>query len=75
MSTASAGKNQPLVWSPPAQAGADMADGALWLYHLAFQELQRSIATECWQRGELLGACWCAAVAHPLLPVTYPFLL
>lgn len=40
------------------QAGADMADGALWLYHLAFQELQRSIASDCRQRGELLSACW-----------------
>ena len=48
-----------------AQDGAAMADGALWLYHLAFQELQRSIASECRQRGELLGACWCPPPPPP----------
>lgn len=60
------------------QAGADMADGALWLYHLAFQELQRSIASDCRQRGELLSACWwlCApTLARPysrLAPACLP---
>lgn len=45
------------------QAAGDMADGALWLYHLAFEELQRSVTTECRERGDLLGACWCVSIS------------
>lgn len=37
---------------------ADLADAALWLYGMAFEELQRQIATECGERGLLLGAMW-----------------
>jgi hypothetical protein len=40
------------------QGAVDMADGALWLYQLAFEELRRQVAGECRERGELLAACW-----------------
>ena len=33
------------------QAQVDMADAALWLYGVAFEELQRHIAVECRQRS------------------------
>eukprot|EP00891_Asterochloris_glomerata_P005883 jgi/Astpho2/5883/Aster-x1332 len=36
----------------------EMSDAALWLYGIAFGELQRHVATECRERGELLGCMW-----------------
>lgn len=42
------------------QGAVEMADAALWLYGVAFEELRRQVAGECRERGELLAACWCA---------------
>ena len=41
-----------------AQAQVDMADAALWLYGIAFQELQRHIAVECRERAQVLACLW-----------------
>ena len=40
------------------QGAADLADAALWVYGLAFEELQRQVGTECGDRGTLLGGMW-----------------
>ena len=40
------------------QSAADLADAALWVYGLAFEELQRQVGTECGDRGTLLGGMW-----------------
>lgn len=42
----------------PATATAQLADAALWLYGMAFGELQRQVGTECPDRGGLLGGMW-----------------
>ena len=41
-----------------AQAQVDMADAALWLYGIAFEELQRHIAVECRERAQVLACLW-----------------
>ena len=41
-----------------AQAQVDMADAALWLYGIAFEELQRHIAIECRERAQVLACLW-----------------
>ena len=35
-----------------------MADAALWLYGIAFEEVQRHIAVECRERAQVLGCLW-----------------
>ena len=35
-----------------------MADAALWLYGVAFEELQRHIAVECRDRAQVLSCLW-----------------
>ena len=40
------------------QSATDLADAALWVYGLAFEELQRQVGTECGDRGTLLGGMW-----------------
>ena len=35
-----------------------MADAALWLYGVAFEELQRHIAVECRERAQVLACLW-----------------
>ncbi|KAL0031101.1 hypothetical protein WJX77_003837 [Trebouxia sp. C0004] len=44
--------------SPADQAQVDMADAALWLYGIAFEELQRHIAVECRERAQVLACLW-----------------
>jgi len=41
-----------------AQAQVDMADAALWLYGIAFEELQRHIAVECREHAQVLACLW-----------------
>ncbi|GMH45918.1 hypothetical protein BSKO_13881 [Bryopsis sp. KO-2023] len=36
----------------------DLANAAVWIYKMAFQELSRQIATECQDRAELLSYLW-----------------
>ncbi|KAK9811708.1 hypothetical protein WJX72_008766 [[Myrmecia] bisecta] len=40
------------------QAMVELADAALWLYGVAFEELRRHIAVECRDRAELLSCMW-----------------
>lgn len=40
------------------QAPSELADAALWVYGVAFEELQRQVATESKDRGDLLSAMW-----------------
>ncbi|KAL4458548.1 hypothetical protein ABPG75_013413 [Micractinium tetrahymenae] len=42
----------------PTSAAAQLADAALWVYGMAFEELQRQVGTECSDRGALLGGMW-----------------
>ena len=35
-----------------------MADAALWLYGVAFEELQRHIGVECRERAQVLACLW-----------------
>lgn len=44
--------------APAEQSASDLADAALWVFGLAFEELQRQVATECADRGTLLGGMW-----------------
>ena len=36
----------------------ELADAALWLYSVGFEELQRQVGAECSDRAVLLGALW-----------------
>ena len=40
------------------QAPSELADAALWVYGVAFEELQRQVSLESKDRGDLLGAMW-----------------
>ncbi|PRW59673.1 early endosome antigen 1 isoform X2 [Chlorella sorokiniana] len=55
---ASPGPAQPGPQQGQQQSAADLADAALWVYGLAFEELQRQVGTECGERGTLLGGMW-----------------
>lgn len=43
---------------PWLQPPAELADAALCVYGVAFEELQRQVATESRDRAELLSAMW-----------------
>lgn len=38
--------------------GEALANGALWVYSIAFDEFRRALATESRDRAELLAAMW-----------------
>ena len=40
------------------QAPSELADAALWVYGVAYEELQRQVSLESKDRGDLLGAMW-----------------
>lgn len=42
----------------PAASASQLADAALWVYGMAFEELQRQVGTECGDRGALLAGVW-----------------
>jgi hypothetical protein len=49
------------VGAAEAAAGGDgeaLANGALWVYNIAFEEFRRALATESRDRAELLAAMW-----------------
>ncbi len=52
------GNFHPKLLCLDAQAQVDMADAALWLYGIAFEELQRHIAVECRERAQVLACLW-----------------
>ena len=57
--------------------GEALANGALWVYSIAFDEFRRALATESRDRAELLAAMWdhCFALVQvpycPLKTVGY----
>ena len=48
----------PPVQSVAVQAPLELADAALWMYGVAFEELQRQVATESKDRADLLSTMW-----------------
>ena len=54
-----------------------MADAALWLYGIAFEELQRHIGVECRERAQVLGCLWdhCCCLTELRCAVQYEALL
>lgn len=56
--TAAAAAAMPAGGLPGEQAAGDLADAALWVFGLAFEELQRQVGAECGDRGALLGGLW-----------------
>ena len=48
--------------------GEALANGALWVYSIAFDEFRRALATESRDRAELLAAMWdhCFALVQVL---------
>lgn len=54
-----------------------MADAALWLYGIAFEELQRHIGVECRERAQVLGCLWdhCCRLTELRCAVQYEALL
>jgi hypothetical protein len=57
-SSALAAPAAPATAASEQAAAAELADAALWVYGMAFEELQRQVATECGDRGALLGGMW-----------------
>ena len=54
-----------------------MADAALWLYGIAFEELQRHIGVECRERAQVLACLWehCYRLTELRCAVQYEALL
>lgn len=52
------GGTAPTSGTAPSKSPAELADAALFVYGAAFGELQKQVAAECSDRGELLGALW-----------------
>ena len=67
--------NKNLFWC--AQVQVEMADAALWLYGIAFEEVQRHIAVECRERAQVLGCLWnhCCCLTELRCAVQYEALL
>lgn len=70
-----ASKRTDLLWY--AQVQVEMADAALWLYGIAFEEVQRHIAVECRERAQVLGCLWdhCCCLTELRCAVQYEALL
>lgn len=68
-------KGTKVLWH--AQVQVEMADAALWLYGIAFEELQRHIAVECRERAQVLGCLWdhCCCLTELRCAVQYEALL
>ena len=60
-----------------AKVQVEMADAALWLYGIAFEEVQRHIAVECRERAQVLGCLWdhCCCLTELRCAVQYEALL
>lgn len=54
-----------------------MSDAALWLYGIAFEELQRHVAVECRERAQVLACLWehCCCLTQLRCTVQYESLL
>lgn len=59
------------------QVQVEMADAALWLYGIAFEELQRHIGVECRERAQVLACLWdhCCRLTELRCAVQYEALL
>lgn len=59
------------------QAQVEMADAALWLYGIAFEEVKRHIGVECRERSQVLACLWdhCCCLTELRCAVQYEGLL